>query len=133
MLSSSLQVDRIVFCLFLPKDVSIYKDLLYQYFPPATDTEDNGAEDNSEEGLSREAGDHWEGQGQLQDAPTVSEEDSKESRQPGTDANSSTQNKETLKPTDHGDTQVQQNVIANDENSTIKQGCDTTIETDKKR
>ena len=37
------QVDRIVFCLFLPKDYEIYQEVLQQYFPVGPDVLDTQA------------------------------------------------------------------------------------------
>ena len=35
--SSSFQIERIIFCLFLPVDVDIYEELFQTYFPVEND------------------------------------------------------------------------------------------------
>ena len=37
-----LQVDRVIFCVFLNVDYKIYQRLLYYYFPPETPDESEG-------------------------------------------------------------------------------------------
>ena len=37
-----LQVDRVIFCVFLNVDYKIYQRLLYYYFPPETSDESEG-------------------------------------------------------------------------------------------
>lgn len=42
LLQPDLQVDRVIFCVFLNIDYKIYQQLLYYYFPPENPGESEG-------------------------------------------------------------------------------------------